>query len=192
MSEFNDFNSLFDKYKSWGNLKKQMQDLLCTSLQNKITYFYTRYHKQRGSFGRASINCDKQELISFSWDIGLDIQWADEYKTILSEKDSQKFGNIREMQRQIHETLMREKWMPNGTLYHMDFLHAVLKYLQTDVISALHSDNYLLRIFAYMDRRIGKRTLVKIKDEVEILPDWVKKFYKLRCEAEGLPCSTPH
>ena len=41
-------------------------------------------------------------------------------------------------------------------------------------------------VFAYMDWRVGKRTLVKIKDEVEKLPDWVKQFYELRCEAEGI------
>jgi hypothetical protein len=37
-----------------------------------------------------------------------------------------------------------------------------------------------------MDRRVGKRTLVKIKDEVEALPEWVKQFYTIRCEAEKI------
>ena len=37
-----------------------------------------------------------------------------------------------------------------------------------------------------MDRRVGKRTLVKIQDEVEKLPDWVKQFYQIRCEADGI------
>ena len=64
------------KYKSWGSLKKQMSDLLCDSLKGRISYFYTRYHKDRGSFGRATINLDKSELIAFSWDIGIDVQWT--------------------------------------------------------------------------------------------------------------------
>jgi hypothetical protein len=38
----------------------------------------------------------------------------------------------------------------------------------------------------YMDRRVGKRTLVKTKDEVETLPEWVKQFYNLRCETEKI------
>ena len=67
-------------YKSWSNLKKQMNDLLCDSLKDRISYFYTRYNKDRGSFGRATINLDKNELISFSWDVGIDIQWDDECK----------------------------------------------------------------------------------------------------------------
>lgn len=67
-----------------------------------------------------------------------------------------------------------------------DFIDAINRYLKTDVASALNSDNYILRVFAYMDRRVGKRTLIKIKDEVEALPEWVKQFYRLRCEADGV------
>jgi len=37
-----------------------------------------------------------------------------------------------------------------------------------------------------LDRQVGKRTLVKIKDEIENLPEWLKQFYILRCEAENI------
>lgn len=166
------------KYKSWSALKKQMNDLLCEPLKDRITYFYTRYHKERGSFGRATINLDKAEIVAFSWDIGIDVQWEDEYAACNQNPDVD--------QAVIHNTLMNEKWMPQGTLCHRDFLDAVTTYLKVDVATALHSDNYILRIFAYMDRRVGKRTLVKIRDEVEALPEWVGQFYRIRCEAEGI------
>ena len=166
------------KYKSWSDLKKQMSDLLCYSLKGRISYFYTRYHKDRGSFGRATINLDKNELISFSWDVGIDIQWNDEYRACIENQDID--------QETIHNTLMNEKWMQQGTLCHHDFLEAATTYLRIDISTALNSDNYIFRVFAYMDRRTGKRTLVKIKDEVEKLPEWVKQFYQIRCEAEGI------
>lgn len=67
-----------------------------------------------------------------------------------------------------------------------DFINAITAYLKTDVATSLRSDNYLLRVFAYMDRRVGKRTLIKIKDEVEKLPGWAKQFYQIRCEADGI------
>ena len=86
------------KYKSWSDLKKQMSDLLCYSLKGRISYFYTRYHKDRGSFGRATINLDKNELISFSWDVGIDIQWNDEYRACIENQDID--------QETIHNTLM--------------------------------------------------------------------------------------
>jgi hypothetical protein len=33
---------------------------------------------------------------------------------------------------------------------------------------------------------VGKRTLIKIKAEAEKLPELARKFYTLRCEAEGI------
>ena len=54
-------------YKSWSNLKKQMTDLLADSLKDKISYFYTTYHEVHNAYGRATINYNKKELVSFSW-----------------------------------------------------------------------------------------------------------------------------
>lgn len=76
--------------------------------------------------------------------------------------------------------------MPACKLCDANFINSLTIYLKTDIATSLQSDNYLLRVFAYMDRRVGKRTLNKIKDEVEKLPEWVKQFYQLRCEADGI------
>lgn len=87
--------------------------------------------------------------------------------------------------RVANTTVTKEKWMPNCTLCETDLINSLTIYLKADIATALHSDNYLLRVFAYMDRRVGKRTLIKIKDDVEKLPEWVKQFYRIRCEAEN-------
>ncbi|UPA29124.1 hypothetical protein L0P85_10945 [Terrisporobacter glycolicus] len=39
-------------------------------------------------------------------------------------------------------------------------------------------------MFAIMDRRIGKRTLRKLADQVDIQPEWLQFFYKLRLDSE--------
>ena len=84
------------------------------------------------------------------------------------------------------EDIEKEKWMPECILCNADFIISISIYLKSDIMTSLYSDNYLLRVFAYMDRRIGKRTLINIRDEVDNLPDWVKQFYQLRCEADGI------
>ena len=76
--------------------------------------------------------------------------------------------------------------MPECKLCDADFINSITIYLKTDITASLNSDNYLLRVFAFMDRRVGKRTLIKIKDDVEKLPDWVKQFYQIRCEEDGI------
>ena len=47
----------------------------------------------------------------------------------------------------------------------MDFLSAATAFLQMPITKSLYSDNYIVRIFAILDKRIGKRTLQKIKEE---------------------------
>ena len=159
-------------------LNQNLTDKCDFEQNSKVHFTAVRYNKDSGSFGRATINLDKSELIAFSWDIAIDIQWGDEYKARLENPDADKST--------IHNTLMNEKWMQQGTLCHHDFLEAVTTYLKIDIATALNSDNYILRVFAYMDRRVGKRTLIKIEEDAEALPEWVKQFYFIRCEAEGL------
>lgn len=163
------------KYKSWSNLKKQMNDLLCDSLKKNISYFYTSYHEVHNAYGRAAIYFNKKELAAFSW-------------VEMYEQDMDLHRHWREGDQKSYGELLQEKWMPEGTLCEADFIDSAAVFLKTDIADSLQSDNYLLRVFAYMDRRVGKRTLVKIKDDVKKLPGWVKQFYQIRCEAEGL-CS---
>ena len=161
------------KYKSWSNLKKQMNDLLCDSLKDKISYFYTSYHEVHNAYGRATINYNKKEMVAFSW-VEMYAQER-EVSQLYQEGKKVSYGELE-----------KGKWIPECKLCDADFINSLTIYLKTDIAISLHSDNYLLRVFAYMDRRVGKRTLIKIKDDVEKLPDWVKQFYRIRCEADGI------
>ena len=178
-----------NSYKSWSGLKKQLESLLCDSLKDRISYFYTTYREVRKAYGRASINYDKKELASFSWDIGYQ-QWADEYKFLNDNNiDASHFPKAEDMwqkQLEVQRNLAKEKWMPNGTLCETDFIYSASAYVNTDIAEALESENYLLRVFAFMDRRVGKRTLIKIREEAEKMPEWAKRCYKIRLEAEGI------
>ena len=161
------------KYKSWSNLKKQMNDLLCDSLKDKISYFYTSYHEVHNAYGRATINYNKKEMVAFSW-VEMYAQER-EVSQLYQEGKKVSYGELE-----------KGKWIPECKLCDADFINSLTIYLKTDIAISLHSDNYLLRVFAYMDRRVGKRTLIKIKDDVEKLPDWVKQFYQIRCEADSI------
>lgn len=77
---------------------------------------------------------------------------------------------------------LKQKWDADATYCDMDFLSATTSFLQMPVREALCSDNYIIQIFAILDRRIGKRTLCKIKEDgiYQSYPFWVKQFYDLR------------
>lgn len=46
--------------------------------------------------------------------------------------------------------------------------------------------NPLVRMFAVLDRRVGKRTLEKLALCVDEQPAWLREFYLLRLEAEKI------
>ena len=65
-----------------------------------------------------------------------------------------------------------------------DFLQAATDFLQMPIADALISDNCLIRIFAILDRRVGRRTIKQMQDSeiYKTYPEWVQQFYKLRFE----------
>lgn len=158
------------RYKSWVGLKKQLEQFLCDELQGRITYFLARYHKVHNAYGRAAIRLDGRELICFSWiemyrqdaDLGLQWQQSGEYD----------------------EAALKEKWDREKAYHDINFLDAALQFLEMPISGALKSENYIIKILAILDRRVGKRTLAKIaqRGEYAAYPDWVRQFYELRLE----------
>lgn len=157
-------------YKSWADLNGQLAGLLCDELQERLSYFLTRYHKVHNSYGRAAIRLDKQEMVCFSW-VEMYHQEADLHK-VWEETDVWDSDNLD----------LKKKWDADATYHDINFLSAATSFLQMPIMEALHSDNYIMQIFAILDRRVGKRTLRKIKEDGAYLnyPSWVKQFYDLR------------
>ena len=73
-----------------------------------------------------------------------------------------------------------------GTYSQVDYREILRKYFNTSIEESLNIENTLVKILVVLDRRIGKRTLISMKESIENEEDIVKYFYKLRCEAEGV------
>lgn len=161
-----------EHYKSWGGLNKQLSLYLCDELQDRITYFLTRYHEVHNSYGRAAIRLDGKELICFSW-IEMYHQEND-ISNLIEEKHENSYNEMTAM--------MKPKWDSDCTYCEMDFLDAVLQFRNMSIQEALQSENYIIKILAIMDKRVGKRTLMRIADDKEYkkYPRWVQQFYELR------------
>jgi hypothetical protein len=159
-------------YKSWSGLNKWLNECLCEELKGRITYFLTRYHKVHDSYGRAAILLDGKELVCFSW--------IEQYK-----KEQQVFEKRAEDRSRdwlgIYDEL-RPVWNETCTLCEWDFLSAVLEYRNLSIQDALNSEDYIIKTFAILDKRVGKRTLQRIKEaeEYKKYPEWVRQFYELR------------
>lgn len=161
-----------ENYKSWGGLNKQLTETLCDELKNRITYFLTRYHSVHDSYGRAAIRLDGKELVIFSW-----IEMYHQENDISKLYKAGVRKTYDEMERQ-----MKPKWDTDCTYSEMNFLDAALKFRSMEIKEALASEDHIIKIFAILDKRVGKRTLAKIKEakEYERYPAWVQQFYNLR------------
>ena len=73
-----------------------------------------------------------------------------------------------------------------GIFDQRDFYMSFREFDSQKIEASLESENPLVRLFAVLDRRIGKRRLLNMKDKMEREPDWLKTFYFLRLTAEGV------
>jgi hypothetical protein len=159
-------------------LKKRLEELLCEPLKGRIAYFLTYYHKVHNSYGRAAIRVDDKDAVCFSW-IDMYYQRRDMDKTYIADP-SLSWKEAAEAN--------RENWDKNGTYCESDFINAVQEFRQMKIDDALNAENYIIKVLAILDRRVGRRTLQKIADSNEYAeyPDWARQFYNLRLKAEGL------
>ena len=55
-----------------------------------------------------------------------------------------------------------------------------------NIKASVESENPLIKMFALLDRRTGKKTLVNLKDQINLCPEWLRVIYKIRVDAETL------
>ena len=67
-----------------------------------------------------------------------------------------------------------------------EFAEALEAYRRQPIADSLASENPIQRMFAIVDRRVGKRTLQKLTGSVQDQPEWLRVFYLARMEAEGV------
>ena len=66
------------------------------------------------------------------------------------------------------------------------FYRAFDEFNNQSIEKSLYSENMLVRIFAVLDRRVGKRKLISMKETIENEPDTFKEFFAIRMNAEGI------
>ena len=66
------------------------------------------------------------------------------------------------------------------------FYNAFAEFDQQSIEMSLKSENLIVRIFAVLDRRVGKRRLALMKETIAEESDTFREFYAIRIKAEGL------
>ena len=165
---------------SWSGMRKYLeQDMLANSLQGRIRYGCTTYVGMDGCH-IFEVCIDGEQVKRFSWET---------VNTYFIDSGCTKNANPTGVSEYWAEfwTLL-EKYPINQRTEYTDeeFCEALEIYRNQEIQESISSSHPIVRMFAVLDRRIGKRTLQKMQDTLEEQPEWLKQFYLLRLKAENI------
>lgn len=161
----------------WSGIRKKLEtDYLCPALRERVRYFATTYRKSHDQEGRAAILVDGVEVLKSNYFTYSCVLW----KRARDYRDEQGL-NWREAYLKADKTVLDDSLFDQR-----DFYIAFQKFDNQSIESSLTDANPIVRIFALLDRRLGKRRLATLEETMEKELDWVRPFYRLRMEAEGL------
>lgn len=163
---------------SWSGMRKYLeQDMLADSLKGRIRYGCTSYTGMDGCH-IFEICIDGKQVKRFSWET-VNSYFIDNGYT--SNKNPCGTGEYWAE----FWALLNKVPVSDRTEYTDDeFCAALEKYRSQDIQKSISSDNPLIRMFAVLDRRLGKRTLLNLKNESASQPQWLQQIYTLRFSAD--------
>lgn len=164
---------------SWSAMRRILErENICDSLKGRIQYFATRYSKSHDQEGRVAIRLDGKEVFKscfYDWDRKRDEAW-DEINTEAGRKTSYLESGEQ----------MELGALNRGGFDQYAFYAAFHTYQNSSIDESLISPDPVVRLFAIMDRRVGKRRLQTLTLKVEEQPEWLQTFYRLRLAADGV------
>lgn len=160
---------------TWSGIRHKLEsEYLAEPLRGHIQYYATTYTRSHDHEGRAAILFDGEEILSGNYYN----QWN---KAHLYPHDEKYDSRMEE-----EHPFMDEVAMDLGLFDQRSFYSAFAVYDNQSIDESLASENLLIKIFALLDRRVGKRRLVKMKSEMSKEPGVIQLFYKIRMNAEGI------
>ena len=163
---------------SWSGMRRYLeQDMLAECLHGRIRYGCTTYVGMDGCH-IFEIYADGKQIKRFSWET------VNSYFIKQGYKDNAEPTGITEYWEDFWSLLEKVPVQKRTEYTDSEFCDALEQYRNQSIQDSISSENPLIRMFAVLDRRIGKRTLSKIESQMSLQPDWLKQLYQLRLIAE--------
>ena len=160
---------------TWSGIRHKLEtEYLAPSLRGHIQYFATTYSKSPDHEGRAAIRYNGKEIIKGNY-------WNQYVKAHLFPKDDTYDRRMRESFLFIDNTALEL-----GVFDQRCFYQAFEGFDKQNIDKSMSSDNLIVRIFAILDRRVGKRRLISIRNFIEDQPSVFQELYAIRVHHEGL------
>ncbi len=160
---------------TWSGMRKKLErEYLAESLRGHIQYYATSYRKSHDHEGRAAIRYDGKEIIKGCY-------WNNWMKAGLFPRDEKW-----ERRMAVENAYMDDVALKLGVFDQRCFYRAFEEFEHQSIEESLVSNNLIIRIFAILDRRIGKRRLLLMQETINDEPEIFQEFFAIRAKAEGL------
>ena len=174
---------------TWSGTRKRLeQDLLCPALRGRVQYFLTHYHGAPDNYGRFAVRLDGKEIVFANpYNERETVRISREVKAELGE--TRNWYALYEGDKPRYDEIFRltdARCIERGAMEIYHVTDALREYLSASIRDALSSENPAVRMFAILDRRVGKRTLARLSGSVSRQPAWLRTLYQARFAAEGI------
>lgn len=184
---------------TWNKLKQNLESFLCPALYGRVEYSATSYRYLPDKAGICYIAVDKKNVLNMS-DVTTLIRWYQTEQEIKNDSDIQIPINNEEIEAVRKETkgmvpedrlqvivrgrkltgYAKELLAAQSSLSKSNFIVVANRFLSTSIEESLESDDILLNILALVDRRVGKKRILKMKEKIKLKHPIVQFFYELR------------
>ena len=150
----------------------------CARRSGGASSIFASYRESHDQTGRAAIRLNGVEVLRSSY-YAYEQNYWNRYQALRREGVGE--DDPKAPFRLAHEGTLNDGCFDNNFLY-----EAFHEFDNQSIENSLVSENPLVRIFALLDRRLGKRRLLALGKSMEQELDWVRAFYVIRMQAEGL------
>ncbi|WP_444876417.1 SF0329 family protein [Bacillus nakamurai] len=146
----------------WSKTKQQLEHFLCESLRHRVCFHNIRYRKAPDRRGRAFITVDKKEVFNMCTITSARALYKKEHDMRIEQNIKYDISDT-ETNRKLDD-MAHEQIKTSDIFAQYEFLDAAIEFLNMPIQASLQSNHLLIKIFAVLDRRTGKRRLRRMKD----------------------------
>jgi hypothetical protein len=184
---------------SWSKLKQSLESFLSPALNGRVEYRATSYRYLPDKAGQCYITVDKKNMLNMS-DPTTSIKWYQSDLEIKNDPDiripiqdeeieaarKDTKGKVPEdrliimVRKRKSSEHAKELLSAQSVLSKSNFIAVATKFLSASIEESLESNNILLNILALVDRRVGKKRIMVLKEKMRSKHPIVQYFYELR------------
>jgi hypothetical protein len=168
----------------WSQLKKRVEERFAPSLRGRLEIWATSYRQHGGEYGEIWMTLDGERVVS-AGELGFIVSYDKLAHRLRSERACANWQDATVIEAWRQAGVEAEHTLnAQGVFGPTQVSKALFQLFHLSIEAAVASNNPIIRAFALLDGRFGKRRLLGF--DVEVENALVVQFFRIRCDAEGM------